>query len=149
MSVFLPKLRWRPKKKSSLKFSPVFGPKLGEDQEKRSSPTVSVLKPSAQITRGKGGPCHNFAYYSMLIILFRRPKGGAMAQWPSPKYAPESAYRLHAFHRHFCYFSKYFFTGVPKPGGDYVWPYIYLSMVYISIPSNNLTLVCIWAQVST
>ena len=34
--------------------------------KKRSSPTVSVLKLFAQVT--KGGPCHNFAYFSMLII---------------------------------------------------------------------------------
>ena len=34
-----------------------------------------------------GGPCRNFAYYSMLIIQSWQPKGGAMAQCP-PKYAP-------------------------------------------------------------
>ena len=34
----------------------------------------------------RGGPCGNFAYYSMLIVLSWRPKGGA---WPNapPKYA--------------------------------------------------------------
>ena len=53
---------FQPKTKS------VFGPKLGEDQKKglhsnfvrflakkRSSPTVSGLKPSAQVKRGGGG----------------------------------------------------------------------------------------------
>ena len=48
----------------SLKFSPIFCPKLGKDQKK--------------------GPCRNFACYSMLIMLSWRPKGGAMAQCPSP-----------------------------------------------------------------
>ena len=73
------------KKRSSLKFGPVFGPKLGAGQKQRSSPTVCVLKPSAQVT--KRGPCRNFASYSMLIILSWRPKGGA---WPPPKYAPDT-----------------------------------------------------------
>ena len=63
-----------PKKRSSLKFSPVFG-------QKRSSPTVSVLKPSAQVTKG-GRACHNFAYFSMLLYYPGDPKGGAMAQCP-------------------------------------------------------------------
>ena len=44
---------------------------------------VSVLKPSAQVAKGGGGGAgHNFAYYSTLIILSWRSKGGAMAQWP-------------------------------------------------------------------
>ena len=69
------------KKRSSLKFSPVFG-------QKRSSPTVSVLKPSAQVT--KGGTCHSFAYFSMLIILILAMQrgGGGMAQCPPPLYTP-------------------------------------------------------------
>ena len=51
-------------------FSPVFG-------QKSALATVSVLKPSAQVT--KGGPCYNFAYYSMVIILSwrRAAKTGA------------------------------------------------------------------------
>ena len=73
-------------KKSSLKFSPVFGPKLGEGLNKRSSPTVCELKPFAQVTRG-GGPCRNFAYYSMLITLSWLPKGGSWHH-ALPKYAP-------------------------------------------------------------
>ena len=36
-------------------------------------------------------PCRNFAYYFMLIILSWRPKGGAMAPWPPPQYAPASS----------------------------------------------------------
>ena len=46
-----------------------------------------MLKPSAQVT--KGGPGHNFAYFSMLIILSWRPKGGG-GHGP-PKYAPAYA----------------------------------------------------------
>ena len=65
---------------SSLKFSSVFGPKLGEDQKiknKRSSPrfcpfVYSNFLPKLQ----RVGPCRNFAYYSMLLILSWRPKGG-------------------------------------------------------------------------
>ena len=46
---------------------------------------AGVIKASAQLT--KGGPCRNFAYYSMLIILSWQPKGGG--PWPNapPKYA--------------------------------------------------------------
>ena len=88
--IFLPKLGKDQKKKnrSSLKFSPVFCPKLSACQKQMSSPTLCVLKATAQLTNGR--PCRNFAYYSMLIILSWRPKGGAMAQWPPPKYAPVS-----------------------------------------------------------
>ena len=45
--------------------------------------------------------------------------------------------------------------GVPKPGGDISSPIIWLytpnnlSMAFFSIPSNNLTMVCVWARVST
>ena len=62
--------------------------KLGKNQKKRSSPrfcplVCSNFQPKLQ----RGGPCCNFAYYSMLIILFWRPKGhGTML--PPPKYAP-------------------------------------------------------------
>ena len=34
-SVFLPKIGWRPKKSSSFRFSPGFGPKYGEYQKKK------------------------------------------------------------------------------------------------------------------
>ena len=74
------------KNRSSLRFSPVFGPKLGESPKKRSSPTVCALKPSTRVK--KGGPCLNFAYYSMHIILSWRPKGGGHGPNPPSKYAP-------------------------------------------------------------
>ena len=73
-----------------LRISPVFGPKLGEDQKKRSSPRFCpfrVLKLSAQVTK-RGGACRNFAYYSMLIILSWRPKRGEPWYHAPPKYAP-------------------------------------------------------------
>ena len=72
-------------KRSSLKFSRFLAQNWVKAQ-KRSSPTVCVLKPSAQVT--KGVPCRNFAYYFMLIILSCRPNGGGIAQWPPRKYAP-------------------------------------------------------------
>ena len=53
--------------------------------KKRSSPSVSVLKPSAQVK--KGGPYHNFAYFFMLIILPWRPKGEGHGPMAPPKYA--------------------------------------------------------------
>ena len=82
------------KKKFSLKFSPVFGPRLGEDQKKnrsslKCSPVFGQKKnvfahrfcaqTFCQSYKGGGGACHNFAYHSMLIILSWRPKGGANA----------------------------------------------------------------------
>ena len=42
----------------------------------------------SQVTRGGGGACRNFAYYSMLITLFWRPKWGAWPNGSPPKYAP-------------------------------------------------------------
>ena len=42
-------------KRSSLKLSPVFGPKLDAGQKQRFSPTVCVFKPSAQVTKGGEG----------------------------------------------------------------------------------------------
>ena len=48
---------------------------------------------------GRGVACHNFAYYSILIILSWRPKGGAMAQCPPPKYAPGSFVRSIVYKR--------------------------------------------------
>ena len=74
------------KKKSSLKFSPIFGRKLGKGQKKRSSPTVCVLKPSAQVTKGWAAMMHFcILFYANYTILANRR--GAMAQCP-PKYAP-------------------------------------------------------------
>ena len=69
------KERKKKKERSSLKFSAVFDPKLGAGQKQRSSPTICALNPSVQVKKG-GVPCHNFAYYSTLIILSWRPKGG-------------------------------------------------------------------------
>ena len=54
------------------RFSLVFGPKLGEDKkkEKRSSLRFSLVLCSNFLPKLQtGGPCRNFAYYSMLIIL--------------------------------------------------------------------------------
>ena len=84
--------------------SPLFCPKLGEAPpkkrkkslhsnlvrflaKKRSLFTVSALTPSAQVT--KGGPCHNFAYFSMLIIMSWRPKEGGHGPMAPPTYAPD------------------------------------------------------------
>ena len=106
---FCPQNQEKTKKKtSSLKFSPVFGPKLGEDQKKeiglhsslvrflarkniftRFCPLVcSYFLPNLQKVGGGGGgggACRNFAYYSMLIILSWRPKGGALHHAPLNK----------------------------------------------------------------
>ena len=67
------------KERSSLKVSPVFGPKLSEDQKKRSSPTVFVLKPSAQVTKGGAMPQFCILFYANYTILAVQ-KGG---QWPN------------------------------------------------------------------
>ena len=56
---------------SPLRISPFSCPKLGEDRKKKVISqilSVFVLKLSAQITNR--GACRNFAYYSMLIILY-------------------------------------------------------------------------------
>ena len=60
------------KKRSSLKFSPVFGLKLGEDQKKGLRPpfVYSNLLPKLQ---REGDPYRISAYYSTLITLSRRP----------------------------------------------------------------------------
>ena len=85
-SVFLPKIRWRPKKTSSVKKKSLhsnlvrFLAQNYVKAKKMSSPTVFVLKPSAQVT--KRGAMPQFAYYFMLIILFWRPKGGAWLNAP-------------------------------------------------------------------
>ena len=85
----MPKLRWRPKKRSTLKFSPVF------DQKKvfTHSFNTQTFCPSS---------CQNFAYYSMLIILSWRPKGGGHGPMPplntplnTNYYWKESRLRLH------------------------------------------------------
>ena len=77
-SVFLPKFWWRPKKKkrSSLKFSRFLRP------EKRSSPTVCVLKPSAQVPKREPISHICIIFYANYTIL--STKRGAMAQCPPP-----------------------------------------------------------------
>ena len=122
-SVFLSKIRGRPKniKRSSLKFSPVFGQKLGEDQKKRSSlkfspvfdpklgegqklkswRTVFVHKPSAQVTKGGGGgggggrPQFCILFYANYIIL--ASQRGGHGPMPPSKYAPGP--EIHSFKR--------------------------------------------------
>ena len=101
------------KKISPLRISPFFCPKLGEDQKKngfhsilvwflaqnfvktkdkkkRSLPRFSPFVCSNFLSKlQRRWPCRNFAYYSMLIILSWRPKGGAWHHSPLPlKYAP-------------------------------------------------------------
>ena len=81
--VFLPKIRWRPKKKGFHSNLVRFLAK------KKSSPTASVLKPSAQVTKGGGMPQFCILFYANYTILATE-RGEAMAQWPPPKYAPET-----------------------------------------------------------
>ena len=74
----------------SLRFSPVFGPKLGEDQKKSFSLGFSpVLCPNflpKLQTGGRAMPQFCIICYAN-YILYWRPKGGAWHHAPS-KYAP-------------------------------------------------------------
>ena len=84
--IFLSKIRWRPKKKrSSLKFSPIFGPKLGAGQKGFCLPFVSS---NLLLELQREWPCRNFAYYSMILILPWWPKGGSQGLKAPPKCAP-------------------------------------------------------------
>ena len=65
------------KKRSLLKVRPVFYP------NSLKFPAESLM-PNLQ----RGGPCLNFAHFTMQFCNPSDPKGGAMAQWPPPKYAP-------------------------------------------------------------
>ena len=86
--IFGPKLDEDRKKRSSLRFNPIFGPKFGEDQKKnKSSVRFCPFVRSNFVPNLQRGACRTFAYLSMLIILFWRPKGGAWHHAP-PKYAP-------------------------------------------------------------
>ena len=76
------------KKRSSLKFSPVFDPKLGAAQKQKVFAHRLCAQTFGPSYKGEGGACHNFAYYSMLIILSWRPKGWGHGPMPIPKYAP-------------------------------------------------------------
>ena len=78
------------KKNFSTQNQSVFLPKLGEDQKKnRSSVRFCPLLCSNFLPKlQRGESWRNFTCYSLLIILYWRPKGGAaMAPCP-PKYAP-------------------------------------------------------------
>ena len=66
------------KRRSLLKVRPVFHP------NSLKFPAESLM-PNLQ----RGGPCLNFAHFTMQFCNPSDPKGGAMAQWPPPKYAPE------------------------------------------------------------
>ena len=71
----------------SPKISPIFCPKFGAGQNKGLRLPFVYLKLLPNLQRE--GPCRNFAYYSILIILSWRPKGEGMTQLPPPpKYAP-------------------------------------------------------------
>ena len=92
------------------KFSPIFCPKLGEEQKKKSSlkfPSISSPKPKRKaqnipfvwsnlmpnLRRG-GGACLIFAYFSRQFYNPGDPKGGPWHNAP-PKYAPvQSIYPL-------------------------------------------------------
>ena len=95
------------KKRSSLKFRPIFRPNLGEEQKKKKVFTQGPSRFSPELTQissqkpeslmpnlQRGGPCLNFAHFTIQFCNPSDPKGGAMAQWPPPKYAP--AYSIRA-----------------------------------------------------
>ena len=91
-SVFLPKIRWRPKKKSSLNFSLVFGRKVGEDQKKSLQSDFVRFCAQTFCPSYKGG-CRDCTCNSILILLYWRPKGGGGGvAWyhAPPKFAPET-----------------------------------------------------------
>ena len=77
------------RKSSPLRFSPVFGQKLGEDQKKGLHPDLVRFCAQTFCPTNKGeGPFRNFAYCFMLVILYWRAEGGERA-WhhAPPKYA--------------------------------------------------------------
>ena len=77
------------RKISPLRISPVFGPKLGEEQKKKVLTqilSVSVLKLSAQVTKGLAMPQFCILFYANYTILATQREG--MAPCPHPKYAP-------------------------------------------------------------
>ena len=75
--IFRPKLGEDQKKRSSLKFSPIF---LGAGRKQGSSPTICVLKASAQLTKG-GIPRFYILVYANYAILATE-RGVVMAQCP-------------------------------------------------------------------
>ena len=54
--------------------------KRSKAYRKRTEHSLCMIKPYAQLA--EGGPCLNFAYFSMQFCNPGDPKGGAMAQWP-------------------------------------------------------------------
>ena len=91
----MPELRRRPKKKSSLKFSPVFGSKLGEDQKKglhlnlvrkqvfAHRVCAQIFYPSYKRGEGYATVLHILFYANYTILA---TQGGG--QCPPLKYAP-------------------------------------------------------------
>ena len=78
------------KKRSPLKFSPIISPNLGAGLKQTSSPTLCVLKASAQLTKGGG---HASILHAILRYLYYPgdPKaGGPWPNGPPPKYTPGS-----------------------------------------------------------
>ena len=92
---YLPKLGYRPKKRSSFKFSPVFGPKSGEDQKKWSSLKFSPvfgppksLRPPFLCSSYKEGAMPEFCilFYANYTIL--ATQSGGHCSFPPRKNAP-------------------------------------------------------------
>ena len=89
--VFGPRLGGDQKKRSSLRFSPAFCPKLGEDQKKRSSLRFSPVLCSnflPKLQRRGAMPQFCVLLYANYTILATQ-RGGPLYHAP-PKYAPDS-----------------------------------------------------------
>ena len=118
------------KKKRSLKFSPVFRPKLGERAKKNFSLKFSpIFRPNVRASLKLTHKTYPLCDQTFCPTC----KGGAMPQFCRLFFAIIRSWR----------------PGVPKPGGNIspnnltVFPPNNLRMVYICISSDNLTLVCI------
>ena len=80
-SVFLPKIREDQKKRTLLKFSFVrFSVLNYVKAKKRSSLTVSVPKPSPQVTKGGGGMPQFCILFNANYTILATQRGGA---WPN------------------------------------------------------------------
>ena len=74
--ILLPKIRWRPKKKRSwLKLSPLFGPKLGEDQKNK----WKVFPQFSPVFGQKKSLCPPFLCSNLL------PKSQRRGEWAMPQ----------------------------------------------------------------